>query len=273
MTIIAALRGALLLLALAYAAIVGFMYFQQRSFQYHPAHKGTAPQALGLSGVTEERVKTPDGESIVLWYSPARPGQPTVLFFHGNGGEIADRSERFAFLQAQGFGVLFVSYRGYGASTGATTEQGLITDALTAYDFLVSRGVAPQQIMVLGESLGTGVAVQLAAQKPVAAVALEAPYTATVDIASEIYWWLPVRFLMKDQFRSRDYITRVKVPLLIQHGDADRVVPVAQGRSLFALANEPKQMVELPGAGHDAVFEPAVWEREAAFFLANSRPQ
>ncbi|MCA3561075.1 MAG: alpha/beta fold hydrolase [Aestuariivirga sp.] len=265
------LKFVILLSVLAYVAIAGFMYLQQRSFQYHPAHKGTPPQALGLSGVTEERVKTPDGETIVLWYAPAQPGQPTVLFFHGNGGEIADRSERFAFLQAQGFGVLFLSYRGYGASTGAISEQGIITDALTAYEFLIAKGVSPRQIMLLGESLGTGVAVQVAARKPVAAVALEAPYTATVDIAAETYWWLPVRLLMKDQFRSRDYIGKVKAPLLIQHGDADTIVPVAQGRALFAMANEPKQLVIVPGGTHDAVFDRGVWEREAAFLLGTIR--
>ncbi|MCA3556082.1 alpha/beta fold hydrolase [Aestuariivirga sp.] len=265
------LKSVLIVAVLAYAAIVGFMYLQQRSLQYHPAHKGTPPQAMGLSGVTEERVKTPDGETIVLWYVPAQPDRPTVLFFHGNAGEIADRTERFAFLQAQGFGVLFVSYRGYGASTGTISEQGLIADALTAYDFLIAKGVSPQQIVLLGESLGTGVAVQLAARKPVAAVALEAPYTATVDIASEIYWWLPVRLLMKDQFRSRDYIGQVKAPLLIHHGDADTIVPVAQGRALFAMANEPKELVIIPGGTHDAVFDRGVWEREADFFRANTK--
>jgi fermentation-respiration switch protein FrsA (DUF1100 family) len=267
------LRSTLTLAVLAYLAIVAFMYLQQRSFQYFPGHKATPPQALGLTGVSEERVRTPDGETIVLWYAPAPPGAPTVLFFHGNGGEIADRTKRFGFLQSQGFGVLFVSYRGYGGSTGTISEQGLITDALTAYDFLRSKGVAPDRIMLLGESLGTGVAVQLAAQRPVVAVALEAPYTATADIAAGVYWWLPVRLLMKDQFRSRDHIANVKVPLLIQHGDSDTVVPVAQGRALFAMANEPKQLVIIPGAGHDAVFDPAVWEREAAFFHAHATPQ
>ena len=267
------LKSILFLAALVYVAIAGFMYLQQRSFQYFPAHKGTSPQALGLSGVTEQRASTPDGETIVLWYSPAQPGKPTVLFFHGNGGEIADRTERFAFLQSQGLGVMFLSYRGYGASTGEISERGLISDALTAYDALRAKGVAPEDIMLLGESLGTGVAVQLAAQRPVGAVALEAPYSATVDIAADIYWWLPVRVLMKDQFRSRDYIAQVKVPLLIQHGDADRVVPVAQGRALFEMANEPKQLVIVPGEGHDAVFDRGVWAREVDFFLAATKPQ
>lgn len=269
----ALLRFILLFAVLAYVAVAAFMYLQQRSFQYFPAHKATPPQALGLSGVTEERVTTPDGESIVLWYQGAQPGQPTVLFFHGNGGEIADRAERFAFLQAQGFGVMFVSYRGYGGSTGSISEQGLVTDAFTAYDVLRGKGIAPRDIMLLGESLGTGVAVQLAAQRPVGAIALEAPYTATVDIAADIYWWLPVRLLMSDQFRSRDWISQVKAPLLIQHGDADAIVPIAQGRALFAMANQPKQMVEVRGEGHDAIFNRDVWAREAAFFQKAAESQ
>ena len=128
----ALLRSVLLIIIVLYLGIVAFMYLQQRSLQYFPARTGTSPQALGLSGVTEERVPTPDGETIVLWYAPAQPGKPTVLFFHGNGGEIAGRHERFAFFQAQGLGVMFVSYRGYGASTGTISEQGLVTDALTA---------------------------------------------------------------------------------------------------------------------------------------------
>lgn len=267
------LRLILLAMIVGYAAIVTFMYLQQRSLQYFPAHQATPPQALGLRGVTEERVKTPDGETIVLWYAPAQPGKPTVLFLHGNGGEISGRHARFAYLQQQGLGVLFVSYRGYGASTGSISEQGLVTDALTAYDVLRGKGIQPQEIMLLGESLGTGVAIQLAAQKPVAALALEAPYTATVDIAAGVYWWLPVRLLMKDQFRSRDWIARVKVPLLIQHGDADRVVPIEQGQALFAMANEPKQMVVIPGGGHDVIGDETVWAREVAFFLAHARPQ
>lgn len=269
----AMLKIGLAVAVLGYLAITAFMFFQQRSFQYFPRHSGTPPQALGLSGVSEERVKTSDGETIVLWHAPARTGRPTILFFHGNGGEIADRHARFAYLQSWGLGVLFLSYRGYGASTGTISEPGLIIDAITAYDFLRGKGVAPEQIMLLGESLGTGVAVQLAAQRPVGAIALEAPYTATVDIGVERFWWLPVRLLMKDQFRSRDHIKSVKAALLIQHGDADGVVPVAQGRALFAMANEPKELVILPGAGHDVVFEEHVWAREVAFFLASAKRQ
>jgi hypothetical protein len=259
------LRLLLILGAAAYLAILLYMYVQQRSLQYFPGREGTAPEQLGLSGVSEHRVATPDGETIVLWQAEPKPGHPTILFFHGNGGEISGRQDRMAFYQAQGFGALFVSYRGYGGSTGSISEQGFMTDALTAYDFLRARGVPPEKIAAVGESLGTGVAVQLAAQRPVAALVLEAPFTAAVDVAAEIYPWLPVRLLMKDQFISRDHIGKVKTPLLIIHGDADRVIPVKQGRALFAMANEPKKLVILSGESHDAISGPEALSREAEF--------
>lgn len=268
----AALRLVPVIAAAAYLAVLVFMYLQQRSLQYLPSRDGTPPAAAGLSGVAEERLTTPDGETIVLWYAPAREGMPTILFFHGNGGELADRAGRMAFYQSQGFGVLFVSYRGYGASTGSASEQGLIADALAAHDFLRARGVEPRNIALVGESLGTGVAVQLAAQRPVGAIALEAPFTAAVDVAAEIYWWLPVRLLMKDQFLSRRLIADLDMPLLIQHGDADRLIPADQARHLFELANEPKELVILPGAGHDMIADEAVWAREAAFFRKHMLP-
>jgi hypothetical protein len=171
-----------------------------------------------------------------------------------------------AFYQSQGFGALFVSYRGYGGSTGTISEEGFMTDAFVAHDFLLERGIPAEMIAVVGESLGTGVAVQLAAQRPVGALALEAPFSAAVDVAADVYPWLPVRWLMKDQFISRDFIGSVKVPLLVQHGDADGVIPVAQGRLLFDLADEPKEFVLIPGQGHEAIGTPQVWSREIAFF-------
>ena len=192
------------------------------------------------------------------------PACRPILFFHGNGGEISGRAERLAFYQSQGFGVLFVSYRGYGASTGSISEQGFITDALTAYDFLRGSAALRRRDRAWWASRSApALPCSLRRSAPWARWRSKRPITATVDVAADIYWWLPVRLLMKDQFRSRDFIGQVKVPLLIQHGDADRVIPVEQGRALFAMANEPKELVIIPGGGHDVIGEPAVWAREA----------
>ncbi len=252
--------------ALAYCALLAFMYFFQRDLQYFPSRGNPSPQSVGLSGVRVETLATSDGENVILWYTPAMPNKPTILFFHGNGGEIAGRAERFQFYQQQGFGVAFLSYRGYGGSTGKPTEAGLIMDAAAAYEWLVAQNIMPTSIVVIGESLGSGVAVQIAATKKIGALALEAPYSSTADVAAKVYWWLPVHFLMKDQFKSADIIKRVTVPLLVQHGDQDEIIPLEFGKKLFAAANEPKAMRVVWGAGHSELFVETTWAREVEFF-------
>jgi uncharacterized protein len=260
------LKFAVLLVVAIYGAVLLGMYAFQRSLQYHPENKGLTPEAVGISGASVEALPTPDGEKIVVWHAPAAVGKPTILYFHGNAGEIGDRPLRFNHYQSHGFGVAYVSYRGYGGSTGAISEQGLIVDAATAYEWLLAKAIDPKMIVLVGESLGTGVAVQLAAKNTVGAVALEAPYTSTADIAASIYWWLPVRLLMKDQFKSIDHIAEVKAPLLVTHGDQDILIPIELGRRLFAAANEPKEMHVVEGFGHDALFQESTWAREIEFF-------
>lgn len=257
-----------IIICAGYLLVCMAMYAFQRQLQYFPSQRNPAPQAVGLSGVSAVQVTTPDGETLTAWHSPAPPRRPTVLFFHGNAGEIADRADQFAFWQAQRMGVLFVSPRGYAGSTGSVSEAGLITDAVAAHDWLTAQGGAATDIILIGESLGTGLAVQLAALRPVGAVLLEAPYSATVDVAARLYPWLPVRLLMKDQFRSIDHIARINAPLLIQHGTDDRVIPFALGQRLFDAATDPKTFVPLPGQGHDALYTPALWQTEA-LFIAN----
>lgn len=208
---------------------------------------------------------TPDHVQLVLWYAAPKPGHPTVLFFQGNAGDIADRAPRMAFYQSKGLGAAFLSYRGFGGSTGHITETGLITDARTAYDWLTQR-TPPGKIALTGESLGTGIAVQLAAQVPVAAVALDAPYASTLAIAQWRFPYLPVALLMKDQFLSIDHIAAIRAPLLIQHGTADEVIPFTSGQTLFAAAVEPKIFIPLPSRGHEIIFAPDVWQREVDFF-------
>lgn len=255
----------LLTFAVFYAAALGGMYVFQRDLQYFPTHRDPAPETLGLQGVTRETLATPDGETLVLWTAPAQGDRPTILLLHGNGGEIADRADRLAFYQSRGFGAAFLSWRGFGGSTGRPSETGLLTDAKAAYDALRARGIAAERIVLVGESLGTGPAVMTAAANPVAAVILEAPYTAAVDIARQAYPWVPVGLLMKDQFRSRDHIAAIRAPVLILHGEADRVIPPGFGRRLFDLAQDPKTFLSLGPVGHEALFSPATWAAEADF--------
>ena len=260
------LRTVCLVVVAAYLLAAAFMYVSQRNYLYFPSHQGLTASAAGLSGVADLKLTGTDGVMLQAWYSPALSGKATILYLHGNGGEIADRGERFAAYQAQGFGVFFLSYRGYGASTGSPTEPGLVSDALTAYDWLIAQGVKPGQIMLVGESLGSGVATQLAAQRPVAALALEAPFASAANVAASVYWWLPVRLLMKDKFDSLAFIGKVHVPLLITHGDEDGIIPLSEGQKLFALANEPKQMIVVPGGTHGSILSSDTWTLEMRFF-------
>ncbi|MEM7723049.1 MAG: alpha/beta hydrolase [Pseudomonadota bacterium] len=248
-----------------YLASAVVMVVFQRQLLYIPSTEMRTPTSVGLTDVTVEALETPDGETLVLWYAQAPEGRPTVLFFHGNGGDISGRAGRFAAYRRAGYGVAFLSWRGYGGSTGAPSETGLLTDARTAYDWLIIQGVSPDQIVLAGESLGTGVAVQLAAERPSGAMTLGAPYSAAVDVAADLYWWLPVRYLMWDQFRSIDHIGRVTAPTLIQHGTTDRVIPYASGRALYEATTPPTTFQTMEGVGHEALYRAETWAQEIAF--------
>jgi fermentation-respiration switch protein FrsA (DUF1100 family) len=228
---------------------VAVMYVAQRSLQYFPDKARLPPAAANFPEAEEVVLDTPDGEQIIVWHVPPREGRPVVLYMHGNGGSLFHRGERFRSIAEDGNGLVALSYRGYGGSTGRPTEAGLKIDAETAYQFAVSR-YAPQRIVAWGESLGTGVATTLASDHPVAGLILDAPFTSAADIGAVVYWFLPVRWLMKDQFRSDERIRKVRAPLLVLHGMKDRVVPIAFGEKLFAMANEPKRMFRFPEGGH-----------------------
>jgi hypothetical protein len=174
------------------------------------------------------------------------------MFFPGNGDVLATRVARLRAITQDGTGLVALSYRGYGGSSGHPTEQGLKLDTQAAYAFVAER-YASERIVVWGFSLGTGPAVALAAQaeRPIGKLVLEAPYTSTVDVAASILPFFPVRALMQDQFRSDELIGRVTVPLLVMHGERDPGISIRLGERMFALAHEPKRMVRFPLGGHE----------------------
>jgi fermentation-respiration switch protein FrsA (DUF1100 family) len=240
--------------AVAYAglALVGFL--AQRRLLYFPDPVRTPPAAVGLANVAERIIQTPDGQRVVAWYGKARPGRPTLLYFHGNGGSLAIRAPRIARFMDEGWGVYMMTYRGYGGSTGSPSEAANIADARLAYAALVKEGVAPGSIIAYGESLGTGIAVRLAAELPVAGVILDAPYTSIVDVAAHAYPLVPVRLILRDRYETTRYIAGIKAPLLVLHGEHDGVVPVAMGREIARLAPEPKRLVIFPNGHHSDLY-------------------
>jgi hypothetical protein len=227
------------------------VFLLQRSVLFPiPQAARTAPAAAGFPQVEEHLLTTADGEKVVVWHVAAKPGHPVVLYFHGNGDFLAGFFGRFRDLIADGTGIVALSYRGYAGSSGQPSEQGLLQDAAAAYAFTAARCSA-DRIVVWGFSLGSGVAVALAAEQPVAKLILEAPYTSISDVAASMIPILPVRLVMRDSFRSDQRIARVKAPLLIMHGARDPGIPIGFGERLFALAHEPKQFVRFPEGGHN----------------------
>lgn len=251
-----------------YVLAVGVMYTTQRSILYYPTHTVATPQLLDLQQVSVIDLTAPDGGTSQLWYAPATANKPTILFFHGNAGQATDRAPRMRAYLSQGYGIAFMSYRGFGESHVQITEAGMILDSQTAYDWLMTQGVPAASLIVVGESLGTGVAVQIAAANPVKAVALGAPYSSTVDVAAARFWWLPVRLLMKDQFRSDRAMPQITAPILIQHGNADTIVPYRFGQKLAGLARSPVTFITLEGRGHEAIFEQDSFDNEINYIEA-----
>jgi len=248
----ALLKWTLIVCVVGYAGVVMLLYVVQRALMYFPETERTPPAVAGLPAAQEILLDSADGERLVAWHVPPRGEQPVVLYLHGNGGALRHRAGRFHALTADGTGLIAIDYRGYGGSTGRPTETGLLTDAKTAYGFAVARYPAAR-IAVWGESLGTGVAVALAAERPIGRLVLEAPFTSAVDVAARRYPLVPVRWLMKDQFRSDLRIGSVAAPLLVLHGARDTVVPVEYGQRLFGLAHEPKRFVGYPDGEHEGL--------------------
>jgi fermentation-respiration switch protein FrsA (DUF1100 family) len=261
------LRLLAFILLVLYAGILAVLFVNQRSLLYPASDRRTTAAEAGLAGFQDLVLPTPDGERLVAWWKPPQPGKALILYFHGNGGSLWNRRLRAQALTASGRGLLMISYRGYSGSTGIPTETGLHIDARTAYDW-IARSYEPARLVAYGESLGTGVAVRLASEQNLAGLILDAPYTSTADVASLTYWYVPVGWLMLDQFRSLDIIEKVKAPILILHGTDDRIIPFILGQKLFDAAPEPKRLVRIEGGSHTRNLEQGGGMQAVEDFLA-----
>ena len=251
--------GVLIPLVLAvggYGALCRWFFVHQHEFQFGDQRAPrVSPQSVGLNGFAAVDIMTEDGERLDAWWAPPpEPGRGIVLFLHGTPGNLADTVWRLPDLEKSGFGVMAIDYRGYGASTGTPSEVGLRLDARAAFDWI--RGAAPgSKIAVFGESLGSGPAVALARDRPVAGILLNSPYASVRRLFELKAPPLPYRWLMKDQFDSEALIDGIGVPVMILHGTADGAIPIGEARRLYAAAHEPKTMIEVEGVGHLAAYD------------------
>jgi uncharacterized protein len=245
------LKWLLIVISIGYVGGLAALFLLQRSFLFPiPQVARTAPAAAGFPEAEEHLLSTADGEKVIVWHVPARPGHPVVVYFHGNGDFLAGFFGRFRNLIADGTGIVALSYRGYAGSSGSPSEQGLLRDAVAAYTFTSVRYSA-DRIVLWGFSLGSGVAVALAADQPVGKLILEAPFTSAADVAATAFRFVPIRWLMRDKFHSDERIARVTAPLLVMHGARDSTIAMLFGERLFELAREPKRFVRFAEGDHN----------------------
>jgi uncharacterized protein len=249
----------------AYGGIVGGLFLFQRQLLYRPRKTRPALADLALLGVREVTLTTTDGLSLFSWYLPPAAGRPVIAYFHGNGGHIGYRAERLRRFAREGYGVLLAEYRGYAGNPGIPCEAGLYLDAEAALDFLAGEGVAPNRVVLWGESLGSGPAVYVAARREVAAIILEAPFTSVTAAAQRHYPFLPAAMLVRDRFDSLSRIGRIAAPLLVLHGERDMIVPIRHGRALLAAAPSPKEGWFAPEAGHETLAQFGALDAAVAF--------
>jgi hypothetical protein len=239
-----------------YLGVLAYVYVTQRSFIYLPDTRQPDLVASGaaetFSGVT---LTAADGIATVSWYRAADAGRPTLVLFQGNAGNIADRVFKVVPFLREGWGVLLIGYRGYGGNPGQPTEAGLYADGRAALGHLAQQGVVPGWLVLYGESLGSGIAVQMATEIRTGALVLEAPFTSLGDMAQRQFPYFPARWLVIDRFDSLAKIGSIPTPLLILHGARDAIVPVDLGRRLFDAANEPKALHVFPEAGHVDLYD------------------
>ena len=262
--IVSTLKGAVIV----YAMVVGILWFMQDTMLYH--RSAGAPMLNDPALLPKREIvclTTADRLNLRSWYfKAARAAMPTVVFFHGNAGDIGNHLPFAKFLIEAGYGLLALEYRGYGGNPGSPREAGLIADGRAAFAFLNAQGIPDSGIVLFGESLGTGIAVQLAAEHPVHAVILRSPYTSIAEVAAIQLPYIPARWLVRDRFDSLSKIGLSKAPLFVFHGANDTLIPLALGRELFEAAPEPKTWLTVEGGGHNDVQTPEA-ERAMLDFL------
>jgi len=244
------LAEAVLTIGLIYVLLLTFLFVFQRKLQYIPLGKIQNIATYHLDKFEEKILVADDSTKILFWYRVPEKGEKIILYFHGNAGNLGDRAFKFDVFSHSGFGVLAIAYRGYSGSEGKPSEDVLIKDAQMALQFLLTQGYQKKDIILFGESLGSGIATQLAAKHEVAAVVLESPFSSIISVAQKRYWFAPISLLLKDKFESIKFAPKILSPVLIIHGTSDGVVPYSEGQKLFAAVNSRKKFLTVEGAGH-----------------------
>ena len=245
----------LLLAVCLYAGVTALIYFRQSSLIYYPNIAGknltATPQHIGLAFEDVELV-TEDKVRLHGWFIPSDNARGTLLFFHGNAGNISHRLDSIAIFNRMRLNVFIFDYRGYGQSQGRVTETGTYRDAESAWSYLTgTRGIDANKIIVFGRSLGSSIAAWLASRHSPAALILESSFSSVPSMAQRLYPFLPVKWLVKFSYDTRQYVGTLACPLLVVHSKNDEIIPYAEGRLVFDAAAADKQFLDIRGGHND----------------------
>jgi fermentation-respiration switch protein FrsA (DUF1100 family) len=262
---------ALGILAAAYVGLALLLTIFQSRLVFYPEVDREVAATPALAGLQYEDIhlKTSDGIDLHGWYIPAAQPRGTVLFLHGNAGNISHRLDSIEMFRRLGYSTLIFDYRGYGNSSGVPTEQGTYRDAEAAWRYLAEQRHIPScRIVLFGESLGGAVAAWLAARERPAALVIASGFTSVPDLGQQLYPYLPVRWLARIRYDTREYLRAVTAPVLVAHSPEDDIIPFEHGRALFAAAHPPKQFLELAGGHNNGfIFMREAWVRVLGDFL------
>ncbi len=230
----------LLIFVLIYFFILVSTYLFQRNLLYHPTENNYFGDKITVS-IDKVKIKTKDNIELSSWFHNKNINEyKTVLFLHGNAGSLENRIHKINHFKDIDINFLIIAWRGFSGNKGKPTEQGLYEDARSAVRWLKTKGVKENNIIIYGESLGTGVAAEIAQNKNFAGIILESPFTSMIAAGKDKYPYLPVRLLLKDKYESDKKIKNINIPILIMHGKVDNIVPFHMGKKMYELANEPK---------------------------------
>lgn len=257
-----ALLVVLVLLLVGYAGVVGYMYVNQRALQYDGQGPMTSLADANLPDA--EDIAVPSGDGVVHgWYQAPQAGKPLIVYYKGNSGSFTEEHERFAQFVTDGYGFVAFDYRGFPASPGSITQEGILEDATTMFDWAAEKGFP---LVIWGRSLGSGPSTYVASIRDAQALLLETPFLSAVTVAAERYPMLPVYWVMQDQFPVNEWIVDVAEPVLVAHGTGDATIDVSNGERVHALAPNKDELWIEPGADHSDLWERGIWNHAKSFF-------
>ena len=230
----------ILIIFFLYFFVLVFLYFYQRNLLYLPNENNYSGDKISVD-IQKVKIPTSDNIELLGWYHEKNlKDHKTLVYFHGNAGSLENRIHKLNHFKNMNINFLIIAWRGFSGNNGKPTEEGLYIDGKSAIDWLIKKGVDEKNLILYGESLGTGVATHLAQNKNYAGVILETPFTSMIDTAKKFYPYIPVSLLLKDKFENYKKIKNINSPILVMHGEVDQIVPFFMGKKIYELANKPK---------------------------------